>query len=831
MGCERGEKKEADSSVDAAGDAALCSFQECRRSCAEQGLLGHCEGYACECYAGPGADGDGDSDGDADAGHECDAGDASIPSCVRYVDLNAPADGHGLTWKSAFNDIQTGVQAASALSLRDGGCEIWVAQGRYFIYKNSFKDTLSVLPQTKLYGGFAGKELYRCERDWKRNETIIDGHKSSESKERVYHVVTAYEYTRIDGFTITGGNAGGEDRGGGVSYILDDTSLRSPPAEIWNCRIMDNTAWSGGGLDNQDLLLAIADSEFIGNHALFRGGGASVCGHIENTIFFGNTADDSGGAIETNACAFATTSQFVVSHVVFINNSTISNGGAIYALGPSVQITDTVFDGNHAANGGAVYGDSAILEIQRNIFMGNSASVGGAIFSLGSWDPDFGATDMTISKTIFVGNGAVRGGAVASENQNTDIDHATFYRNRVSETGASIYYGDLNTRIYGSILDEDPGDVPIFIASNGFFEAKVSNVRGGLTSQGYLIDCINKDSMYIGAPLFIGDWKEIQANDQGHQVILFDLSANWKPGALAGKAIFPSKDRSDLASIIVDNGPQNITLWQTDALVVEKGDEYQIMDFHLRSDSPCIDKVKGYTSYSDMEGTPCYDVPGIGEPGEVIDMGAYEYIPSGVGPWDGGMDVDSDGDADGDAGNDAGNDGGEDGGCGLPSEHANACSGRPNITNPPISNRNTCDKPEILARRDDTLDHFQTNQRLEGAGDEVILSCATGSGPDHFYQVYLQKGERLQLRLEAFRPDKLDVVLGIFRSSMKCLWGCDEELMCADTSIDGPEELAFIAPRDGWYTIVVDSNTDVAGDDSLYFLFVTLECMVHGCGC
>jgi len=69
----------------------------------------------------------------------------------------------GASWDTAMRTVQAAVNNSTAL-----GCEVWVSVGTY-------TECVSLHPWVTLYGGFAGSELSRDERDSNANETILDG--------------------------------------------------------------------------------------------------------------------------------------------------------------------------------------------------------------------------------------------------------------------------------------------------------------------------------------------------------------------------------------------------------------------------------------------------------------------------------------------------------------------------------------------------------------------------------------------------------------------------------------------------------------------------------
>src|SRR5262249_43945035 len=90
---------------------------------------------------------------------------------VWYVNQNASGPVHdGTSWSTAFTDLQAALAAAQS------GSEIWVAKGRYIPSQPGDVNTSFVLRSgAAVYGGFAGSEVNRADRDWKLNETILSG--------------------------------------------------------------------------------------------------------------------------------------------------------------------------------------------------------------------------------------------------------------------------------------------------------------------------------------------------------------------------------------------------------------------------------------------------------------------------------------------------------------------------------------------------------------------------------------------------------------------------------------------------------------------------------
>jgi len=245
-----------------------------------------------------------------------------------YVDKMAPRTGgveDGLSWETAFDTIQEGIDAVSAA----GGGQVWVAggpNGGGYVYNElrteewgdvSVAGSLVVPDDVELYGGFEGyhgkQETALSQRGVRRAVTIIDG-SVSRGGAPAYHVIAIGYRIRpavgvvIDGFDIRGGRATGVPgdsyhtwRGGGIY------NWQSQPV-IANCTFYNNIATvSGGAIANASNGTTYANAQIINcvfyqNHAdrrydsennPIRGGGAIFNDGADPTILFctfvGNT--------------------------------------------------------------------------------------------------------------------------------------------------------------------------------------------------------------------------------------------------------------------------------------------------------------------------------------------------------------------------------------------------------------------------------------------------------------------------------------------------------------------------------------------------------------
>lgn len=89
------------------------------------------------------------------------------------VSPSGPATGaNGATWSTAFRSPQAAALAAG------GGDEIWIAAGTYYgpgVNANKENIVIQPVPGTAVYGGFAGTETSRSQRNPVANRTILHG--------------------------------------------------------------------------------------------------------------------------------------------------------------------------------------------------------------------------------------------------------------------------------------------------------------------------------------------------------------------------------------------------------------------------------------------------------------------------------------------------------------------------------------------------------------------------------------------------------------------------------------------------------------------------------
>ncbi len=338
-----------------------------------------------------------------------DAGAGSAPlvdmgACERepilFVDLDATGGADdGTSWQDAFLHLQDALATATA------GYEIWVAAGTYRpdvgagFTPGDRAATFTLPAGVAVYGGFAGTETERSQRDWTAHGSVLSGDLLGDDDpppgsrtDNSYHVVTTtYSGSGrvLDGFTIRGGNA--NTYGGGL-YANRGT--------FRHCTFSDNRALDGtfqrggavwismGGLNRPTFI----DCAFTGNLAAY-GGAVYVqlpdltdpssyvrfinCRFAENFAVW-------GGAVQIAQPTSLRSNEVSFTNCVFVDNSASAWGGAINAQrSTGLALANCTLRRNSASSGGGL-GLYGTAEIHNSIFFENTGS--GSAIALDSSD-------------------------------------------------------------------------------------------------------------------------------------------------------------------------------------------------------------------------------------------------------------------------------------------------------------------------------------------------------------------------------------------------------------------------------------------------------------
>jgi hypothetical protein len=326
---------------------------------------------------------------------------------VIYVDKDATGTATGLSWTDAYTSLQSALTAATS------GDEIWVATGVY-TPGTARTSTFRMKYQVAIYGGFAGTETQRDQRDWVANPTVlsgdIDGNDTVDERgvvtqtsniqgNNAYHVVTAdanngmppspisnYRTAVLDGFIVTGGLANGSGaagNGGGFYNFIAFPNLR-------NIIFQGNQAVNGGGMFIFNSGPSLTNVIFRNNTTVSGGIGggmfiseisANVPPTLINVLIEGNKAGYGGGmAIDgngnnTNAGAP------VLINVTIANNDAEIWGGGLYnansSIANSATLRNSILWGNTAGSGKQIYNRSANPTLHYTLYANGTGDVSG----------------------------------------------------------------------------------------------------------------------------------------------------------------------------------------------------------------------------------------------------------------------------------------------------------------------------------------------------------------------------------------------------------------------------------------------------------------------
>jgi hypothetical protein len=348
------------------------------------------------------ADGDGDSDtvtvsGGAVTGIDIDMG-------FVYVDLDATGGaGNGSSWTDAFIDLQDGID------LTVSGIEVWVAEGTY-TPGASRSDSFASKSGVRVFGGFAGGETVRQERDWTAHPVILSGEiGGSAATDNCYHVVRAEASNptaMFNGVTITRGyaNGGGADsEGGGVRALSGGVTLA-------NVRIIDNySSTMGGGISTSTPGTVVAvNCSFVSNQAGLHGGGFYMDANsgspnmAVNCVFTGNSAWR-GGGIAVEGQIWIAGSDPVLVNLSLKGNSAAGEGGGIFTstntfIPPSAPVTieNSILWNNSSPTGPQIsrFGTTDMPVVNYSIVQGGWAGGGTQILTD---DPSFADTELRLN--------------------------------------------------------------------------------------------------------------------------------------------------------------------------------------------------------------------------------------------------------------------------------------------------------------------------------------------------------------------------------------------------------------------------------------------------
>jgi N-acetylneuraminic acid mutarotase len=238
---------------------------------------------------------------------------SSFTVTVVMVPLRVVPDPDGLSTGNCAT-WATGCTLQYALSIAMSGDDIWVKAGTY-IPGTTRASTFNLKSGVGVYGGFAGNESTRSARNWGQNVSLLSGEIDGDN---VCHVVSATSVSGLlDGFTVAGGYARGDECASGMMYTSGGGILSNfSDLRLYNVILRDNQAYGGAGL------------------TLWSGSGT-----LFNVTLLNNGANVGGGIL-----AYAGSS--TLTNVTFYNNNHLA---LAVLFNTDLNIRNSIFWGNDGA--------------------------------------------------------------------------------------------------------------------------------------------------------------------------------------------------------------------------------------------------------------------------------------------------------------------------------------------------------------------------------------------------------------------------------------------------------------------------------------------------
>lgn len=315
---------------------------------------------------------------------------------------------------------------------------------------------------------------------------------------------------RADGADISGNTAA---NAGGL-FLWSNSS-----ADLNNSEVSGNKATgNGGGVCVYDATCSLTASNgtVFRENSGYRGGGIFSSGGtvtVEDSTFEKNTATDDGGAI-----AATQNSSLTVRNSKVLENKAADTAGGILAEKSTLEVTDSIIDGNRASVGGGLYiadidapgetkEDKPEHTITRTEITNNTADgmgIGGGIY--------LGAQKLTITDSKLTGNntisknGQTQGGAIVAYSPGDFTLDNTLIQGNTADVGGGIHVLSTklrdshiilcnNTRITGNVANQFGGGIfldnlnnpAVLELVNASVDNNTADVAGGIFNSGSIV--------------------------------------------------------------------------------------------------------------------------------------------------------------------------------------------------------------------------------------------------------------------------------------------------------------------------------------------------------
>lgn len=325
----------------------------------------------------------------------------------RYVDAGADDGGDGLTWATAYKDLQTAINEVHKNG-EEG--EVWVKAGTYSpnsrlggINDANHPMTFQMYDGVNVYGGFSGTEERLSERPRVSFERAPDGSSTDGMQSPMSSVSWGFVYpTVLQGSNYTSGSA-----------------TWSAVSEQWN--VSSNSCHVVWFAPDPDLSIS-ADFQHstILDGVVIEGGSNSI-----------NSAIDSKYQPYKGAGIYINSANALMRNCIVRNNSIDlsagdGRGGGVYCQ--NGQVRNCLVYNNSAARGGGVFMENMGF-LNNSMVANNSAVLGGGVYMCKS-DARYPDNYLVMATTVVANNQTTRNAGVYVEGtalveQNTIVNNYT----------------------------------------------------------------------------------------------------------------------------------------------------------------------------------------------------------------------------------------------------------------------------------------------------------------------------------------------------------------------------------------------------------------------
>ncbi|MEN6370531.1 MAG: right-handed parallel beta-helix repeat-containing protein [Armatimonadota bacterium] len=305
----------------------------------------------------------------------------------------------GSSWELAKKTVKAGIDAAST-----SGGEIWVAAGTYY-------EHISLKANCYLYGGFAGTESQRTERNFNINKSILDGANSC----GIIYATGISTAACIDGFTIRNSECGiccvsssspkianNIINGNGYGVYCDSSnptitnntidgssgsSVINGNARGINCVSSNPTITNNKIIGNNHGISCTSSNPAITSNTISGNGCGVFCASSSNPTITSNTINENSYSILCSSSSPTITNNAIGTNeygiFCFSSNSTITNntisGNGNYGIWYSGNLT--IANNIVVFNGTGIYSTGENTTLKNNCVYGNTANYYGVAAS------------------------------------------------------------------------------------------------------------------------------------------------------------------------------------------------------------------------------------------------------------------------------------------------------------------------------------------------------------------------------------------------------------------------------------------------------------------